>query len=549
MEKRCEQLYISPVECAATTDTAAIQAAVAKAKQLEVNVVLIGAKADGSAWQLTEPVRLPNYFTVIISGCAVESAGTIFVNEEADATVKTLGNEAHKIFILGRKGGKLVTTGDAPQIRLVNARDCRIAGLTLEGGAGIEGCYFRFSKLQMITVRGAKHAVKFTEGCNNIILESLDAETTEEAILAKGGASRALVKDPDICNSILCRIRTKTAGAPAVSLQAGQGDLYNVVVRDVTDETEAGGVSVVLGADGDAGQIRDITVRGVETNRGGVHTQALCDGCFYSNIRPAAGFQALTCAWKNTRELLEDKTMEIVLPQMKEELPDQEFVTPNDPKFYADGDAATIQNAIDYARAKGIRYVVIPCWNVRAQQARWDIEKTVFIPSYINMVNLGLTNNRWSLILPTLINVHNMIIMRTFFQNSIPGDLQEAAMLDGCSDFRYLLQIVLPLSKAVMSVLLLYYAVSHWNSYYSALLYIRDETKFPLQLVLRTILIASTSTDLTQIESSAAQAAMQNAGETMRYALIVIATVPILTVYPFIQKYFEKGVMIGSVKG
>ena len=171
------------------------------------------------------------------------------------------------------------------------------------------------------------------------------------------------------------------------------------------------------------------------------------------------------------------------------------------------------------------------------------------IPGYINMVNLGLTNNRWSLILPGLINVQNMIIMRTFFQNSIPGDLQEAAMLDGCSDFRYLLQIVLPLSKAVMSVLLLYYAVSHWNSYYSALLYIRDETKFPLQLVLRTILIASTSTDLTQIESSAAQAAMQNAGETMRYALIVIATVPILTVYPFIQKYFEKGVMIGSVKG
>lgn len=171
------------------------------------------------------------------------------------------------------------------------------------------------------------------------------------------------------------------------------------------------------------------------------------------------------------------------------------------------------------------------------------------IPGYINMVNLGLTNNRWSLILPVLINVQNMIIMRTFFQNSIPGELQEAAMLDGCSDIRYLIQIVLPLSKAVMSVLLLYYAVAHWNSYYSALLYIRDETKFPLQLVLRTILIASTSTDLTQIDNSAAQAAMQNAGETMRYALIVITTVPILCVYPFIQKYFEKGVMIGSVKG
>ena len=171
------------------------------------------------------------------------------------------------------------------------------------------------------------------------------------------------------------------------------------------------------------------------------------------------------------------------------------------------------------------------------------------IPGYINMVNLGLTNSRWSLLLPGLIGVQNMIIMRTFFQNSIPGELQEAAMLDGCSDFRYLLQIVIPLSKAVISVLLLYYAVGHWNSYYSALLYIRDETKFPLQLVLRTILIASTSTDLTQIENTAAQAAMQNAGETMRYALIVIATTPILVVYPFIQKYFAKGVMIGSVKG
>ncbi|MBQ7566921.1 MAG: carbohydrate ABC transporter permease [Oscillospiraceae bacterium] len=171
------------------------------------------------------------------------------------------------------------------------------------------------------------------------------------------------------------------------------------------------------------------------------------------------------------------------------------------------------------------------------------------IPHYLLMVNLGLTNTRWALIIPGAINVHNMIIMRTFFRNSIPGELQEAAMLDGCSDIRYLLQIVLPLSKAVMSVLLLYYAVGHWNSYYSALLYIRDETKFPLQLILRTILIASTSTDLTQIESSSAQEAAKSAGEAMRYALIVVSTAPILVVYPWIQKYFEKGVMIGSVKG
>ena len=171
------------------------------------------------------------------------------------------------------------------------------------------------------------------------------------------------------------------------------------------------------------------------------------------------------------------------------------------------------------------------------------------IPHYLLIVELGLIDTRAALIIPGALTVHNMIIMRTFFRNSIPGELQEAAMLDGCSDIRYLLQIVLPLSKAVISVLILYYAVGHWNAYFNALLYIRDQNKFPLQLILRTILIASTSTDLTQIQSSAAQSAVQSASETMRYALIVVSTVPILTVYPFIQKHFAKGVMIVSVKG
>lgn len=170
------------------------------------------------------------------------------------------------------------------------------------------------------------------------------------------------------------------------------------------------------------------------------------------------------------------------------------------------------------------------------------------IPSYLNIKDLGLLDTRWSQMLPGLINIHNMIIMRSFFQSSIPADLQEAASLDGCSDIRYLLQIVLPLSKAVMSVILLYYAVGHWNAYYNALLYLRSSSKYPLQLVLRTILITTTETDLTEVSGSAQQAA-QEAGESMRYALIVVATVPILCVYPFIQKYFEKGVMIGSLKG
>ena len=171
------------------------------------------------------------------------------------------------------------------------------------------------------------------------------------------------------------------------------------------------------------------------------------------------------------------------------------------------------------------------------------------IPSYLLIVDLGLIDTRASLIIPGALTVHNMIIMRTFFRNSIPSELQEAAMLDGCSDIRYLLQIVIPLSKAVISVLILYYAVGHWNAYFGALLYLRDQNKFPLQLILRSILIATTTTDLTQIQSADAQAAMQSASESMRYALIVVSTAPILAVYPFVQKHFAKGVMIGSVKG
>jgi len=171
------------------------------------------------------------------------------------------------------------------------------------------------------------------------------------------------------------------------------------------------------------------------------------------------------------------------------------------------------------------------------------------IPTYLNMRSLGLLNSRWAMLIPGLISTHNMIIMRTFFQNSIPADLHEAAEIDGCSEIRYLLQIALPLSKAVMSVLLLYYAVGHWNAYFGALLYLRDISKYPLPLVLRTILITTTSfTDMTGVDESA-QGAAQDAGESMRFALIVVATTPILVVYPFIQKYFEKGVMIGSLKG
>ncbi len=170
------------------------------------------------------------------------------------------------------------------------------------------------------------------------------------------------------------------------------------------------------------------------------------------------------------------------------------------------------------------------------------------IPSYILMSRLKLTNTGWSVILSGAISVTNMIIMRTFFINSIPSDLFDAARIDGISDWGYLLRVVLPLSRAILAVIILYYAVGHWNSYFNAMLYIRDKELYPLQIVLRDILSAS-RIDLSQVTDEDTLASLIGATDLVKYTMIVVSTVPVLCAYPFVQKYFEKGVMIGSVKG
>lgn len=170
------------------------------------------------------------------------------------------------------------------------------------------------------------------------------------------------------------------------------------------------------------------------------------------------------------------------------------------------------------------------------------------IPNYILMTSLHLTNTRWAIILSGTISIYNLIIMRTFFQNSIPRELLEAARIDGIADTGYLVRIVLPLSKPILAVISLYYAVAHWNSYFNAMIYLRDRSLYPLQLILREIL-NSANIELSQVQDAQALAQMIGAADVMKYALIVVATVPILIAYPFVQKYFEKGVMIGSVKG
>lgn len=170
------------------------------------------------------------------------------------------------------------------------------------------------------------------------------------------------------------------------------------------------------------------------------------------------------------------------------------------------------------------------------------------IPKYILMSDLGLVNTRWAIVLDSAISVSNLIIMRTYFMNSIPGDLLEAARVDGISDIGYLFHFILPLSKPIIAVITMYYAVGHWNSYFSAMMYLRDSNLKPLQMTLRDILKISTI-NAAEVQDAETIAAMTGAADVMKYALIVVAAVPILLFYPFIQKYFEKGVMIGSVKG
>lgn len=169
------------------------------------------------------------------------------------------------------------------------------------------------------------------------------------------------------------------------------------------------------------------------------------------------------------------------------------------------------------------------------------------IPGYLLIRDLHMLDTIWALVLPGAISVYNMIIARTFIQN-IPTDLEEAAKIDGCSDARYFVSIVIPLSKAVISVLALYYAVGHWNSYMDALLYMLDTKKYPLQLLIRGILLKNATAQMDNMTEEMYQQ-MKNMADLLKYALIIVSSLPVLIIYPFAKKYFMKGVMIGAVKG
>lgn len=171
------------------------------------------------------------------------------------------------------------------------------------------------------------------------------------------------------------------------------------------------------------------------------------------------------------------------------------------------------------------------------------------IPSYLLIKNLGLIDSMWAVILPGAVSAYNMIVARTFFRQTIPKELLEAAEMDGCSDFKFFSSIVIPLSTPIVAVLCLWVAVSLWNSYFNPMIYINSEEKYPLQLVLRRILLMSQVNFSNSSVDPETIAKNRYLSEMLKYGTIIISSLPLMIIYPFIQKYFVKGIMIGSVKG
>ncbi len=167
------------------------------------------------------------------------------------------------------------------------------------------------------------------------------------------------------------------------------------------------------------------------------------------------------------------------------------------------------------------------------------------IPNYLLINSLKMNNTIWALLIPNAIGTYNMIMMRTYFQG-LPYELEESATIDGASNMCVLYRIILPLSAPIIAVIGLYYGVGHWNSWYNAMIYLRDRTLYPIQLILREILIMGSYDSLEETAANTTWSAVQ---ETLQYATIMVATVPILCVYPFLQKYFDKGVLVGALKG
>lgn len=174
------------------------------------------------------------------------------------------------------------------------------------------------------------------------------------------------------------------------------------------------------------------------------------------------------------------------------------------------------------------------------------------IPTYLLMKNLHFLNTVWSMIIPGAVSVYNMIMCKTFFQTNIPDELLEASMVDGCGDFRFFVQMVIPLSGSLIAVMVLLFAVGHWNTYFNGLIYLTERSRFSLQMVLQEILV---NQNMSQVDSSLStlnvteELRRQQLADSIKYGVILVGSLPVLLLYPLIQRHFVKGMMMGSIKG
>lgn len=169
------------------------------------------------------------------------------------------------------------------------------------------------------------------------------------------------------------------------------------------------------------------------------------------------------------------------------------------------------------------------------------------IPVYMVVKGLNLTDTVWAMMIPNAIATYNLLVMKNYFQTNIPDELQEAAAIDGCSHFQTLMRIVLPLSAPIIAVIILFYAVGHWNAFFNAVLYLRKQELYPLQIIIRDIILQNSLEAVGGDMTGMYEKVMR--GETMKYAVIIVASAPVIAMYPFVQKYFVKGIMVGAVKG
>lgn len=171
------------------------------------------------------------------------------------------------------------------------------------------------------------------------------------------------------------------------------------------------------------------------------------------------------------------------------------------------------------------------------------------IPLYILVRNLGMMNTLWAMVVPGAVSVYNMIIMRTYFQTRIPPDLEDAARIDGCTNFNLLFKVVLPLSMPIIAVMVLFYGVGHWNQFFNGMIYLTERSRYPLQLILREILVQNEMTNMLAIATDDQYAERMVAKMGLRFAVIIVSTLPIFIIYPLLQRFFREGILVGAIKG